>query len=235
MIQIPPGTETMDETWIVQGATAGQIVDWLDELAQLARDEKVENPLRPQTAVAGAAAVEVGRLPLPARSRASHAGAIYARWPSPAEPFGVLLVLALIEEKEAGVLRAEIASDPRFPIAGEEVMWHFRNRFPHCTRGAGGRRTGLLLWINRLARSSHTGAPVLACNVWLEEQLAKVHDERERMRLFRPWMARYRELRGVEPADPMRSFRAAVAGCERRLRARSRGGAPAKAGPVDEP
>lgn len=211
----------MDETWIVHGAEAVEVIEWLEHLASLARREQVQNRMRPQAHVAGAAQVAVERLPLPVRSTATHAGAIYARWPSQQEPFGLMHVLALVEATAGQVLRVEIASDPRFPLIGDEVVWHFQNRFPHSVRGAGGRRTRLLMWINRLARSRHTGAPVLACNVWLEEQLAQMADPRDRKQLFRPWLQRYRQLRGVEPADPMRSFRAAVAGCERRLRART--------------
>lgn len=212
----------MDETWIVQGAEPVEVIEWLEQLAVLARREQAQNALRSQAVIAGASVVEPQGLPLPARSRASHAAAIYARWPSEHEPFGQVHVLALMEEEMDRVLRVEIASDPRFPLLGEEIVWHFRSRFPHSVRGAGGRRTRLLMWINRLSRSRHTGAPVLACNVWLEEQLALTTDPRERSRLFRPWLQRYRQLRGVDPADPTRSFRAAVAGCERRLRAREK-------------
>jgi hypothetical protein len=65
---------------------------------------------------------------------------------------------------------------------------------------------------------------VLSCTVWPEEQLSALEDPRHRYRLFRPWLDRYRQVRGIEPADPMRSFRAAMQGCERRMKKRKQGG-----------
>jgi hypothetical protein len=214
----------MDETLIVRGGAPEQIRTWLDELAQQARMEQLANRHRSQVEVLTSEALDPQSLPLPLRTRATHAAAIYGRRPSSREPFGFLLVLALIETMPNGILRVEIASDPQFPLKGEEMIWLFRNRFPHTQRGAGGRRTGLLLWINGYRHSDHTGAPVLSCNVWLEEQLSALEDRRQRYRLFRPWLERYRQVRGIEPADPMRSFRAAMQGCERRMKKRKQGG-----------
>ena len=212
----------MDETWILYDATAQDATGWLGTLAALAHSEQQANPLRSQEAICHVGSLDPIRLPLPVRSHAQAAAAIYARMPTAAEPFGRLLALLLMEEVRGRALRVEIATEPSFALRGDEIRWHLRKHFAHAVRGAGGRRTGLLLAINgpRLAQQVRTGAPVLACNVWLEEQLAGLGKDRPgRRRLFRPWLAQYRLLRGCDPVDPMRSFRAAVAGCEQRLRA----------------
>jgi hypothetical protein len=61
------------------------------------------------------------------------------------------------------------------------------------------------------------GAPPLACNRWLEGQLATLPRQATPSRFFNLWVEQYRALRGQYPADPKRSFRAAVQGCRRRL------------------
>jgi hypothetical protein len=207
----------MDETWIVNGNSADEVIHWLNALADEARRRQSEEPSRPQTAILHAGEIDLHRLPLPVRSRAVRGGGIYAQRPAPGRPFGRLHLLALVEEVEGKAVRVEIASNPGFALRGDEVRQHLMRHFPRVIRGAEGRRTGLLLRINQEAESDHTGAPVLACNVWLEEQLAHLGDKAEKRKLFRPWMDRYRALRGIDPADPARSFRAAVAGCEERL------------------
>jgi hypothetical protein len=60
------------------------------------------------------------------------------------------------------------------------------------------------------------GAPPLVCNLWLEARLANLPPRTNANRLYRAWLEQYRALRGYYPADPRRSYRAAVAGCRRR-------------------
>ncbi len=209
----------MDDTWIVYETTPHALIDWLHELAAQARAEQRRNPHRSQVRIVATGAVDPFALPLPIRSQADFAGAIYGRLPTPAEPFGHPLLLLLVERVERRMLRVELAGAPEFPLTVDEVRWLLTRRFRHARRGASGRRTGLLLRLQR-AGGERTGAPVLECNVWLEEQLARLASPRDKHKLFRPWLERYRALRGVEPADPLRSFRAAVAGCERRMQRR---------------
>ena len=214
----------MDETWIVYETAMREAAAWLDALALVARSEQAANAMRSQAPICHVGRLDLLRLPLPVRSEAQAAAGIYTRMPSAGEPFGRLLVLLLIEEVDTETLRLEIATDTAFPLRAEEVRWHMRATFARTVRGAGGRRTGLLLAINGAARlqTARTGAPVLACNIWLEEQLVALGPERRgRNRLFRPWLEQYRLLRGQDPADPTRSFRAAVAGCEKRLALRA--------------
>ena len=64
------------------------------------------------------------------------------------------------------------------------------------------------------------GAPLLACNVWLEHQIGSLSDPNRYDHLYWPWRERYRALRGHDPADPKRSFLMAVKGCLNRLAAR---------------
>ena len=217
----------MDEIWLVHKATPADVIDWLCSLAHVARAEQGQHRFRSQLPVGEAGAVDIKRLPLPTRSRALAAGAIYARTPGKELPFGEILVLALLAPEpplESFVpgrgLVVEVASDPRFPLMGDEVTWHFVKRFPGNKRLEPGRRSGTLLWINRMSKSASTGAPVLACNVWLEEQLLRLEHPSQRRSLFKPWLERYEDVRGVAPADPERSFRAAMRGCELRMRAR---------------
>jgi len=210
----------MDETWIVNGTSADEVIRWLGTVADEARHMQSVEGHRPQGAILHAGEIDLHRLPMPVRSRAVRGGGVYAQRPAPGRPFGRLHLLALVEEVEGKTVRVEIASNPGFALRGEEVRQHLVRHFPRAVRGAEGRRTGLLLRINHEADSDHTGAPVLACNVWLEEQLAHLGDKAEKRKLFRPWMDRYRALRGLDPADPARSFRAAVAGCEERLKKR---------------
>lgn len=210
----------MDETWIVNGSTASDVIAWLSEVADEARRLQAAEGNRPQTPIVHAGEIDLHRLPLPVRSRAGRGGGIYAQRSAPGRPFGRLHLLALLEEVEGRAVRVEIAATPGFAMRSDELREHFMHSFPRAVRGAAGRRTGLLLRINQEAESDHTGAPVLACNVWLEEQLAHLRDRSEKRKLFRPWLDRYRALRGLDPADPARSFRAAVSGCEARLRKR---------------
>ncbi len=214
----------MDETWILHDVNAQDATEWLCTLAALAQSEQQANPLRSQETICHVGSLDPIRLPLPVRSRAHHAAAIYARLPNATEPFGRLLALLLVEEVAGRTLRVEIATEPSFALRADEIRWHLRTHFAHAVRGAGGRRTGLLLAINgpQAEQKGRTGAPVLACNVWLEEQLAEVGKDRPgRRRLFSQWLTQYRQLRGCDPVDPMRSFRAAVAGCEHRLARRA--------------
>jgi hypothetical protein len=64
------------------------------------------------------------------------------------------------------------------------------------------------------------GAPPLACNSWLETQLASLPPHTGLRPLYAQWLEQYRAVRGDYPADPQRSFRAAVAGCRARIRRR---------------
>jgi len=74
------------------------------------------------------------------------------------------------------------------------------------------------------ALSNEAGARPLACNRWLAEQLARLGEAGapEPAALYRPWLEQYRALRGDEPADPRRSFRAALNTARRRLRRAAR-------------
>ena len=65
------------------------------------------------------------------------------------------------------------------------------------------------------------GARPLACNRWLDNHMVRMGEAtfaEFSAALYRPWLEQYRALRGDEPADPRRSFRAAVNTARRRLR-----------------
>lgn len=63
------------------------------------------------------------------------------------------------------------------------------------------------------------GAPPLLCNSWLEMQLLDAPSRAALRLLYPQWLEQYRAVRGYYPAEPYRSFRAAVSGCRKRIRA----------------
>lgn len=65
---------------------------------------------------------------------------------------------------------------------------------------------------------SSLGAPMLPCNQWLTDQMLQITTPGGHHALYESWVEQYRAVRGGYPADPRRSFRAAVAAVRRRLR-----------------
>lgn len=119
---------------------------------------------------------------------------------------GVLVLTADLHCPQTGATVLELRRDEAFPLVAEELMLWLEERFP----GAHG---------DVLAEKPRTraGAPPLACNVWLEEQLRLLPDHARYHHLYPAWLAHYITLRGYEPLDPRRSFRAAARGCLDRL------------------
>lgn len=189
----------MDETWIVYERSPRDFVYWVEDLGK-------EVGCKSRT-------IEVQRLDLPNRCNAEHAAILI----HPETRMKVLL--ALVEELPGG-LRIEIVTDPTIDgLTTDEMRSRFGKEFRYRV-GAGGRRTGLLMRLNG-RRAEHCGRTILSCNVWLEEKLTFVDDPAERKRLMTPWLKKYREAFGVDPADPSRSFRKAVEGCTKRLAQRA--------------
>lgn len=124
---------------------------------------------------------------------------------------GVLVLNAELHRSHEHTTVLELRRDDAFPLIAEELMRRLQDRFP----GAGG---------EMLAEKPRVraGAPPLACNVWLEEQMRRLPDPARYHHLYATWLEHYVTLRGYEPLDPRRSFRAAARGCLRRLRAQNR-------------
>ena len=63
------------------------------------------------------------------------------------------------------------------------------------------------------ALHTHLGAPPLACNRWVLEQMSNpaFADTESAKQLYPAWLEQYRALRGDYPADPRRAFRALLA------------------------
>ena len=108
------------------------------------------------------------------------------------------------------ITELEIRRDETFPLVMEQLIRLLDERFP-------GVRGDMLAQ----KRCGKTGAPPLACNVWLEEQLRSLPEPEKYHHLYSAWLAHYVILRGYEPQDPRRSFRAAARGCLRRIRKQS--------------
>jgi hypothetical protein len=93
------------------------------------------------------------------------------------------------------------------PVALETVVGHLTAYFsesPTTVSGAAPLR-------------SVRGAPPLACNSWLELQLASLPPHTGLRPLYTHWIEQHRAVRGDYPVEPLRSFRAAVAGCRARI------------------
>ena len=121
---------------------------------------------------------------------------------------GVLILRADLRCPDVGTTVLELRRDDAFPLMAEELMRRLEERFPGAS--------GEVLAEKPRVRS---GAPPLACNVWLEEQLRKLPNHARYHHLYNAWLAHYVALRGYEPLDPRRSFRAAVRGCYKRMNA----------------
>ena len=125
---------------------------------------------------------------------------------------GALVLTADLRCPQADATVLELRRDEGFPLPAQELMRQLQECFPvaHGEILAEQPRT-------------HAGAPPLACNVWLEEQLRLLPDARRYQHLYPAWLAHYTTLRGYQPLDPRRSFRAAVRGCLSRLRVENGG------------
>lgn len=121
---------------------------------------------------------------------------------------GVLALNADLRCPDARTTVLELRRDDAFPLVAEELMERLNKRFPGAS--------GEMLAEKPRERS---GAPPLACNVWLEDQLRKLPDPARYHHLYADWLAHYVTLRGYEPLDPRRSFRAAARGCIQRMQA----------------
>jgi hypothetical protein len=121
---------------------------------------------------------------------------------------GMLVLNADLHCPDAHTTVLELRRDEAFPLVAEELKLRLDERFP----GANG---------EVLAEKPRTrvGAPPLACNVWLEEQLRLLPNPAHHHHLYSTWLAHYITLRGYEPLDPRRSFRAACSSCLQRLHA----------------
>jgi len=103
----------------------------------------------------------------------------------------------------------EIRRGETFPLMMQQLVRLLGERF-----------SGLRGDVLEQKPSGGPGAPPLACNVWLEEQMRCLPDPKEYHHLYSAWLAHYIVLRGYEPQDPRRSFRAAARGSLRRIRRR---------------
>jgi hypothetical protein len=191
----------MDETWIVRNTQTRCIVDWAQDVSRNVGCEFYD--------------LDVRRLPN--RTAADRA----CTFVQPAT--GKVVLLALLEcvtGTTGNGVRMEIVTDPTADgLTTDELRRSFGGSFAFVV-GATGRRTGLLLRLNGHV-DQHCGRPILPCNIWLEEKLTFLEGQEERKRLMTPWLRRYRATVGVNPADPSRSFRCAIASCEKRLALRS--------------
>ena len=174
---------------------------WLESIASVAHD-------------VGKRAYTVCRIdPSSTPSRLSHLSPVNVI--DNAVCFGVYLsddALALTAElhyEGARSIVLEIRRDEIFPLVGDELMDRLMQRYP----GAKGE-----ILAERPRTSS--GAPPLACNVWLEEQLSELAHPEHYHHLYPTWLAHYVTLKGFAPIDPRRSFRAAAKSCLHRLAVR---------------
>jgi hypothetical protein len=113
---------------------------------------------------------------------------------------GEMVLAAAVWRASAASSEVELRCSAAFPLTVDELADDLHERFSVGSAEV-------------LAAPQHTdaGAPPLACNVWLEEELRRLPDpERQAHGLYEGWLERYIALRGAAPAEPRRSFRAAV-------------------------
>ncbi len=114
-------------------------------------------------------------------------------------PPAPILTATVWREGVASVV-VELRCSAAFPLSAAELMDDLAERFSI--------RSALAL---TAPQHTDAGAPPLACNVWLEEELRRLPDpERQAHALYEGWLERYIALRGAAPAEPRRSFRSAV-------------------------
>lgn len=103
---------------------------------------------------------------------------------------------------------------PLLPLTLDSLLAHLSTQFAQANPVLSS-----VLPLTAAVLPSGAGAARLACNRWLDDQLAG-HEgaPRQPRQLYVAWAEQYRALRGEYPADPKRSFRAAVAGSRARLR-----------------
>jgi hypothetical protein len=101
---------------------------------------------------------------------------------------------------------------PLFPASLETLKFHF---FEYFTQASPVLSSAAALYYVG-------GAPPLACNRWLFDQLETpayadaTANSTDAARLYPAWIEQYRALRGDYPADPRRSFRALLTSKQRR-------------------
>ncbi len=106
----------------------------------------------------------------------------------------------------------ELRRDEMFPLVALDLLNMLEDRF-----------TGLTGEVLAERPRDGGGAPPLACNVWLENQMSLLQNPEQYHHLYSSWLSQYAKLRGYEPVDPRRSFRAAAQSCLRRIRQKNSG------------
>lgn len=123
---------------------------------------------------------------------------VYARVRRRSDP-GRLVMTALLVVESPDVTLAELRCSATFPLSAYELLDSLCERFAHSDV--------LLLAVPEQAGK---GAPLLACNAWLEAELRRLPYPERYHHLYQSWLDRYIMLRGRAPAEPHRSFRSAV-------------------------
>lgn len=165
------------------------VLDWLNTLPEAATKQSPR-----EFRVIELAAQEDAEPSLSARLRFG----ITARRPRSSNP-GALVVTALLAAESAEATLAEIRCSAAFPLSAHELIDSLRERHRFH-----------VVDLLAVPEQSGKGAPPLACNAWLEEELRCLPNPQRYHHLFQPWLERYIVLRGRAPAEPRRSFRSAA-------------------------
>jgi hypothetical protein len=121
----------------------------------------------------------------------------------------VVLAITYLPLRQPGI-GLDLRVWPLFPATLETLTYRF---FTHFTQANP-------VFSSVAALHLGQGAPQLACNRWLLEQLARpaFTDPESAKQLYPAWLEQYRALKGAYPADPRRGFRALLATYRRRRR-----------------
>lgn len=114
----------------------------------------------------------------------------------------VALALTYLPLRQPGI-GLDLRVWPLFPATLETLTYLFSSHFTQASP----------VFSSVAALHFTSGAPQLACNRWLLEQLAEpaFAGADAAKQLYPAWLEQYRALKGAYPADPRRSFRALLA------------------------
>ena len=117
----------------------------------------------------------------------------------------VALALTYLPLRQPGI-GLDLRVWPLFPATLETLINCFLTHFTQASP----------VFSSVAALHSMPGAPQLACNRWLFEQLANpAFAGRAATKLYPAWLEQYRAIKGYYPIDPRRSFRAVRAAYRR--------------------
>lgn len=180
------------QLFVTLHAAPGALVGWLHTLA----DHYGGESLWPKRLLVGPHTF-CRDAPLPFETLALYA--VEQRMVHDIATWKVALSLTYLPLRQPGI-GLDLRVWPPFPAALDALKFHL---FDYFTRANPVLSSAAALYVAR-------DKSVLACNRWLQDQLADpaFADPEAAKQLYPAWLEQYRALKGSYPADPRRGFRA---------------------------